>query len=314
MIDGSVINMENRWAVVLAGGDGTRCRDYWRTINGDDRPTQFCSMGGERTLLQRTLKRARMYAPPSQTVLVTCQHQQRWRPQWAQRGVKELVQPHNADTGPAVLWALLEVERLCPDAVVAVFPSNQSVSDDLRLLSVLRSGVLWVEQSQNEMLALAAEARAPDLDHGWLLPDHRATPGAFGTRRALLVERPNRREAKRLFRSGAYWNTGILSARVATLLNLFELLEPRWARALMDARTPDQLERAYLELQPFDFCESVVQRGGACLSMLPLQRVAWSSLSTPTRIEGERRRTPARPHALVLRDAGVRLRKASGRV
>ena len=82
----------------------------------------------------------------------------------------------------------------------------------------------------------------------------------------------------------------------------------------MDARTPDQLERAYLELQPFDFCESVVQRGGACLSMLPLQRVAWSSLSTPTRIEGERRRTPARPHALVLRDAGVRLRKASGRV
>jgi len=31
-----------RWAVILAGGDGTRLRSFTRHIAGDDRPKQFC--------------------------------------------------------------------------------------------------------------------------------------------------------------------------------------------------------------------------------------------------------------------------------
>src|SRR5256885_16340915 len=33
---------QNRWGVVLAGGDGTRLQCLTRVIYGDDRPKQFC--------------------------------------------------------------------------------------------------------------------------------------------------------------------------------------------------------------------------------------------------------------------------------
>ena len=44
----------NRWAIILAGGDGTRLRSLTRTIAGDERPKQFCSILGEETLLEQT--------------------------------------------------------------------------------------------------------------------------------------------------------------------------------------------------------------------------------------------------------------------
>src|SRR5882672_5256937 len=37
---------DNHWAVILAGGDGTRLRSLTRAIAGDDRPKQFCEILG----------------------------------------------------------------------------------------------------------------------------------------------------------------------------------------------------------------------------------------------------------------------------
>jgi len=41
----------NDWAVILAGGDGTRLKSLTRHIAGDERPKQFCSVLGRATLL-----------------------------------------------------------------------------------------------------------------------------------------------------------------------------------------------------------------------------------------------------------------------
>jgi hypothetical protein len=44
-------NNKHRWAVVLAGGDGTRLRHLTSRIAGDSRPKQFCHFFGGRSLL-----------------------------------------------------------------------------------------------------------------------------------------------------------------------------------------------------------------------------------------------------------------------
>jgi mannose-1-phosphate guanylyltransferase len=46
------------WAVILAGGDGTRLKSLTRKIAGDERPKQFCSVLGTGTLLEETRHRA----------------------------------------------------------------------------------------------------------------------------------------------------------------------------------------------------------------------------------------------------------------
>ena len=53
-----VQNQKSEWAVILAGGDGTRLKTLTRRIAGDDRPKQFCRVLGGATLLEETQRRA----------------------------------------------------------------------------------------------------------------------------------------------------------------------------------------------------------------------------------------------------------------
>ena len=50
-------NQAHHWAVILAGGDGTRLRKLTRAVSGDDRPKQFCQILGDKTLLEQTQRR-----------------------------------------------------------------------------------------------------------------------------------------------------------------------------------------------------------------------------------------------------------------
>jgi hypothetical protein len=38
------VHQQHAWAVILAGGDGTRLSSFTRLITGDDRPKQFCPL------------------------------------------------------------------------------------------------------------------------------------------------------------------------------------------------------------------------------------------------------------------------------
>ena len=51
------MGMRNQWAIILAGGDGTRLQSMTRAITGDNRPKQFVPVIGRSTLLDQTRKR-----------------------------------------------------------------------------------------------------------------------------------------------------------------------------------------------------------------------------------------------------------------
>ena len=66
----SVTTANNEWAVILAGGDGTRLKSLTRYIAGDERPKQFCSVMGGATLLEETQRRAALELAQERTLYV----------------------------------------------------------------------------------------------------------------------------------------------------------------------------------------------------------------------------------------------------
>ena len=67
-----------RWAVILAGGDGTRLQSMTRNITGDDRPKQFVPVIGGSTLLDQTRSRVALSVSPGRTLFVVTEKHRRF--------------------------------------------------------------------------------------------------------------------------------------------------------------------------------------------------------------------------------------------
>ena len=99
------------WAVMLAGGDGTRLRSLTLKIAGDSRPKQFCFIiSGESLLAQTRARLEPLFHVDRERFVVTRAHETYYREEL--RDVDDsriILQTLNRVTGVAVAVALLHI-------------------------------------------------------------------------------------------------------------------------------------------------------------------------------------------------------------
>jgi mannose-1-phosphate guanylyltransferase len=137
----TVASGKDRWAVILAGGDGTRLQSLTRMISGDDRPKQFCAFQGSATLLEQTRQRVALSVPNKYTLTVVTQiHERFYKPLFKNSPKGQLlVQPINKGTAPAILFSALKVAQLSPNATVAFFPSDHHLTNEPQFMEHVES-------------------------------------------------------------------------------------------------------------------------------------------------------------------------------
>ena len=272
-----------RWAIVLAAGEGSRLRPLTRLLHGDARPKQFATIVGGRSLLQATLERTRAFAPPAQTVVVVArEHEALARAQLAAfSGVHVLVQPANLGTAAGILYPLAYVRAVAGDPEVGIFPSDHHVARPERFTGGV-CAALGDGDGAPTLVGVAA-ARA-DTQLGWIGPGRRR--GAVTHDGARFVEKPPALVARELMRRGALWNTFVLVGRAGALWRLAEEHVPALAQAF--AACPDLLRRAHVDalyrrLHAVDFSRAVLERA-AGLRVARVERCGWADWGTPERV------------------------------
>ena len=117
---------EKLWGIVLAGGEGTRVREFLSQLCGGRGLKQFCAVVGRRSMLEHTLARVERLIPRERMLVVVCQDHRPEASQqlahWPQENV--VWQPANRDTAPGILLPLAHISHRDPLATVAVFPSD----------------------------------------------------------------------------------------------------------------------------------------------------------------------------------------------
>lgn len=285
----------NRWAVILAGGDGTRLRSLTRAIAGDDRPKQFCPILGNETLLDQTRRRVALAVPAGQTLCsLTETHKEFFVPLVTDTAPEKLVvQPTNLGTTPAILYSLLRLSIFDPRAAVAFFPSDHYFSDDRTFMSHVDSAFRAVKARPDMIVLLGIEADRPEVEYGWIEPASSilATLPKAIRRVQRFWEKPSANVARTLLDRGFVWNSFVMVGRADAFLRLIKQAVPELFEAFKGAkpslttdREAETIRSLYSKIQPSNFSHEVLSTRANELFVMPVKNVIWSDWGDPSRV------------------------------
>lgn len=280
-----------RWAVVLAGGDGTRLRGLTRFICGDDRPKQFCPLFGEHTLLGHTIRRAQRSVPSQQILLaLTHKHREFYAPEADCLKACRIVQPANKGTAPAILLGALSIQRIDPDALVAILPSDHHYADDMQFTRALESAFEIASQCSESVVLLGAQPDRPEVEYGWieLGPNVAHSNGGLYSVQAFW-EKPSLEVAHALLGKHCAWNTFVMVGHVRAFVELSARAIPDVLGTLGRARvwtgSETHIEHSiYNQMRSTDFSRHVLSREFSRLLVLRVRNLGWSDLGHPERV------------------------------
>jgi mannose-1-phosphate guanylyltransferase len=216
------------YAVVLAGGAGTR---LW-PLARPERPKQFLTLFGGRSLFQRTIDRAAALAGRRHIVVVAgLRHAALVRAQ--ARGMtpdRIILEGEGRNTAASVALAARWARARHDDALLVVMPSDHWIESRAGFLGTLRAAIAAARRP-GVLATIGVPATTPETGFGYIRP---ATAGRGTAARpvAEFVEKPALAVARRMVRSGRYlWNSGLFVWRASTILGALEAHAPRVARA-----------------------------------------------------------------------------------
>ena len=284
-----------RWAIILAGGDGTRLQSMTRAISGDDRPKQFVPVIGGSTLLEQTRYRVALSVLPSRTMFVVTEKHRRFYKSLAHAVSPNLIleQPENKGTAPAILYALMRVAAKSPRAIVALFPSDHYFADDEDFMEYVDVAFNAVQAQPAIVTLLGITPTGPETEYGWIEPQRSilgSAPRSI-TRVTRFWEKPDPSLARVLLDSGCLWNSFVMVSRVDALLKMTRTALPelysQFSKVHLTFETPKErqaLRELYSKIPETNFSHQVLAHRPQDLTVLKVGDVGWSDLGEPARV------------------------------
>lgn len=204
----------SRWAVVLAGGVGSR---FW-PLSTPERPKQLLSLVTDKPLLRDAFDRLGPIVDPAHTLVLTNAGLVKSIRALLSPIPREniIAEPRPAGTAAALTWAARIIERRDgKDATMISVHADWSIGNDARF----REALLLAEQTAIETHGLVTVGVVPtrvETGFGYIQPSDADGDRPSPVKR--FVEKPDRKRAEKMRGDGYLWNSGIFVWTVGDFL------------------------------------------------------------------------------------------------
>lgn len=285
------------WALLLAGGSGTR---FW-PLSRRQEPKQFLTLGGPGTLLEQTFARVQRTVPVEHIAVVTgAAHADRVGEQMP--GAQVWVEPAAMNTAPAVALGMARIAREDPDAIVFVLPADHAIEDPDALDALFERAESLA--GSGELVTFGVPPTEPATGFGYIECGEPVESNALRVKR--FTEKPDAETAIRWVAGGNHlWNSGMFAWSVSGFFDELEKADETFAAAFRSV-TGDDFSGAYDAVAPAPIDVVLLERSDRVV-VLPAE-IGWNDVGSWAALDLESCR------ALVTLDSQGNVVHAPGKV
>jgi mannose-1-phosphate guanylyltransferase len=275
-------------ALLLAGGDGTRLQELTRAITGVPIPKQYCHLLCGASLLELTLQRAHLFAA-KEDISVIINHNHLPLAEEQLRSVPKsniFVQPFNRDTGPGLIFSILNLERLHGDAIVAVFPTDHFIANSRIFVAHVRRAAQIIQSMPEKIAILGITPDRPETGYGYIQTSDplEGFENTFSVQ--SFTEKPSPHVARYIISRGGLWNTFVMVFRLSRMMELLREFVPGEFEQLSALReSPGKAAELYKDLGSWNLSTRLLARIPEHLITIQIEDVRWSDWGTRESIE-----------------------------
>jgi len=215
---------KNVYFVILCGGSGTR---LW-PLSRKNRPKQLLPFLNNKSLLEQTIDRISTIAYKKENIgIITTKYQEKL----INKNIKEkigflLKEPVPRNTGPAILYSCLEIEKKNKDATVVFLASDPFIPDTEKYCFYLKKAIEYGKNS-NKIVTLGLIPTRPATGYGYIQANEKKISAGKVYDVKSFHEKPNLEKAKKyLEQNNFFWNLGMFVGKVQTFLNEYKIHAP----------------------------------------------------------------------------------------
>lgn len=274
---------KNRFALIMAGGRGTR---FWPRSR-KRHAKQVLPVFGERSLIQQTFDRTAPLVPAERTWILTNGDS---RPaileQLPQVPVPQVIaEPAQRNTAPCNALAAHILCDADPDAIVGVLPADHVVTDEPAFRRVIEAAYQAAESG--DLVVVGVQPRWADEGYGYIEFPEGVTAGSLEPVKVRSFrEKPARDVAERYVAAGNYfWNSGMFFWRASSFLDAVRKHDPQTATiiASLPPVTSPAFSAALAEAYPR--CENIsvdyaIYERATNVSGIPAGNFGWNDVGT----------------------------------
>ncbi|MEM6910491.1 MAG: mannose-1-phosphate guanylyltransferase [Verrucomicrobiota bacterium] len=265
---------ENTYALILAGGSGTR---FW-PLSRDASPKQLLRLFGEETLLEQTIQRLEGLVPLENIFILTNALQEAAVRQIASQIPAEniVAEPAKRDTAPAIALGIGLVAARNPQATMMVLPSDQLIQDVASFQTVL-GDALSIAEGSDSLVTIGIKPTWACPSYGYVEREKPAalsgiehsTP-AFEVKR--FREKPDPALAESFLEQGNFsWNAGMFIWSVKSVVHQLRLHSSELADFVGEIQQAQEvlatIDRQFGQLTPISIDYALMEKADHVLNL-----------------------------------------------
>jgi mannose-1-phosphate guanylyltransferase/mannose-6-phosphate isomerase len=248
-----------RYAIILAGGSGTR---FW-PASRKRLPKQFLKIVHAQTLLEETLRRVRKVIPPENTFIVTNRlyfgRTKSHLMKFSLPKANIILEPSAKNTLPAISLCAQLISRKDPQAKLIILPADHYIRGEAQFKSALVKAQRAAGQGIICLVGVRPDKPCPG--YGYIAARKSAAKGVF--RVTAFIEKPDLAKARRIYkRRGVYWNAGIFCFDAAFLLAELKRWQPALYRQISRIGQTGDINRIWPRIKPVSIDYGLLEKSG----------------------------------------------------